>query len=288
MALYTELKVPLPQDTGYDIKSGNNLNRYIYLRTYRENKKLKHDVLYIGRHIKDPETNADLLIPNDNYFKHYNIELPIGENITSKGAGRAKKRNNNSCSYSETKNNAIVGYGFGLEIFALAEKLQLRQQLEKIFDPMMVKQILGIAMFYLDQDNEILTEIEYFSTRQLSFIDQVITPTIAYDVFKSISKEQIDSFIKLWVQVHKTDDLTCYDVPTYMSFDSHTAPYEELSEWEQNHLPQFNIAFFTSQKSHLPIAYEIYNGYEHDFSDFEHVINQIHSWELNNKLLVIT
>lgn len=286
MALYTEITVPLPKDTGYDIKSGNNLNRYIYLRTYRENKKLKHDVLFIGRHIKDPETNIDCLIPNDNYFNHYNIALPIGENIVSKGPGRAKKINKNS-TYNELDENSKLGFGLGIAIFAIAKQLHLQKILEKIFNPQLAIKIIGIAMYYLEKENAGLTDIEFFTTKQMCFTDKILTPDIAYEVFKNISEEQRANFFKLWTRLNKKGDIACYDVTSFSTYSTDLTGSEYGYNRDHEKLPQFNIGMFTNLRTHIPLAYECYNGSINDFTNFPYVIDKAKSWGLDKNILIV-
>ena len=276
--LHTSELVAIPNDSGYNQKKGQYINRYIYLQHYRVKKegdtKVRHKVLLIGRIVKDPKTGVDCLMPNDNYYKHYGKKPK--PNSVLKGPGASSKLRNDSCNGNNSEQE-ILGFGLGIACFKIAQETKLERILTEIFGAETAQDLLGLAMFYCD-DYVGLTELEDFSSEQMSFTDRFLTPQIASDLFKSITEENRENFFKQWIPLQKQADVVCYDLK---SISSHSQSIDS----KENFL-NFNIGIFTNIATGMPIAYESYNGNINDFTNFSYVQEKVISWGLKRNFVL--
>lgn len=280
--LFVSTYVSIPKDTGYYLKSGKHYSRYIYLRTYHKDGKLKHDVLCIGRKAINPETNEECLNPNDNYYKHYNLEPPVGVEV--KGCGQTKKSVPKR--YHQNNENSVLGFGYGIAMFGIAKKLGIESILTDIFGSEIARNIIGLAMFYCDSYRG-LTELEYFTERQMCFTNSVLTADSAYKLFSDIDKVEITEFFRKWAPAQIENDVACYDVTSLSSYAEQIPGVEYGYNRDKEELPQLNIGMFSNVKTGMPIAYEIYNGSINDFTNFPYVVNNAADWGLNKKFLIV-
>ncbi len=280
--LFVSTYVPVPDETGYYIKSGKHFSRYIYLRNYRKDGKLKHEVLCIGRKAINPETNEECLNPNDNYYRHFNLEPPAGAEV--KGCGRTKKSVTKR--YCQKEENSVMGFGFGIAMFAIAKKLGLEAILTDIFGSDAARDIIGLAMFYCDSYRG-LTELEYFAERQMCFTDAVLTADSAYKLFSDIDRAEITEFFRRWSPSQLDNGVACYDVTSLSSYAERIPGIEYGYNRDGEELPQLNVGMFSNVKTGMPIAYEIYNGSINDFTNFPYVVNNAAGWGLSKKFLIV-
>lgn len=86
--LYSDVHLPVPNGTKYEISKirANNLYCYYRIKSFREkNGKLKHIRKCVGKVFKDEETSLMYLVPNSTYYEINNLTPPSGSKLVTVG-----------------------------------------------------------------------------------------------------------------------------------------------------------------------------------------------------------
>lgn len=233
MPLSEKTKVPLP-DKGITTRRSGPY-RYVYkvIRSYRNDKgQPTSERISIGR----LDENSGMLIPNDNYWQHYQqttVELlPSYDSIRSVGAT--------------------------LLVTRILHTLQVERILKSALGDERAAQVLTAATYMTCRGNVMEHMLEWCEGFTLN--ETPIDDRGASTLFASITHDERMAFFKLWAREHAEDCYLAYDVTSFSSY----AKGIEDTEWGYNRdgdkLPQINMGCYMGYESALPLFYVTYPG----------------------------
>ena len=270
--LYTEISIPLPDDSRYELYKQGNGSTYVKYRikSYRHEGRLKHDRLLIGRLVIDPIDGAKRFHPNSNYFSFFNVQPPTFSKV--KGPGRPRKARKEPVSIE--RKSIETAFGYSIACHSLAREHSLDQILINSFGDSLANEILAVGAFFGAGAPGGLTNIDHFTDKHMCFTDGVITSQGLSQLYREITTAQCNDFFKEWTKYCCADDCICYDVTSISNYPT-SLP---MVAWGYNHdkerLPQVNVGIFFTIERKLPVFFSYYNGYINDFTNLPYVLEQ--------------
>ena len=248
MALDETTKVPVPEKGIIRRKIGKAVYAYYAVRTYRNEKgKPTNDRVSIGR----IDEEADMLIPNRNYYEIYRgVEAPEIQSVKS--------------------------YGLTYLVDRIIKELRL-DKLLKIKFPELYEQIVAIAEYMLSEGN-VMYYYEDWSDETYPYQNVKLNSPQISRVFQGIDYKSRMEFFKTWIHAREQHEYIAYDVT---SISSYSQGIEHL-EWGYNRdgesLPQINLSMYYGEESRLPLYYSVYPG---SITDKSHLTTMLR----DNKLI---
>ena len=270
--LYTEISIPLPDDSRYELyKQGKGTTYVKYrIKSYRHEGRLKHDRLLIGRLVIDPIDGAKMFHPNSNYFSFFNVQPPTFSKV--KGPGRPRKASKEPVSIERKSNEAAFGYSIACH--SLAREHSLDQILINSFGDALANKILAVGAFFGAGAPGGLTNIDHFTYKHMCFTDGVITSQGLSQLYQEITTAQCNDFFKEWTKYCCADDCICYDVTSISNYCTSLPMVAWGYNSDKERLPQVNVGMFCTIERKLPVFFSCYNGSINDFTNLPYVLEQ--------------
>ena len=270
--LYTEISIPLPDDSRYELYKQGNGSTYVKYRikSYRHEGRLKHDRLLIGRLVIDPIDGAKMFHPNSNYFSFFNVQPPTFSKV--KGPGRPRKASKEPVSIERKSNEAAFGYSIACH--SLAREHSLDQILINSFGDSLANKILAVGAFFGAGAPGGLTNIDHFTDKHMCFTDGVITSQGLSQLYREITTAECNDFFKEWTQYCCADDCICYDVTSISNYSTSLPMVAWGYNRDKERLPQVNVGMFCTIARKLPVFFSCYNGAINDFTNLPYVLEQ--------------
>jgi transposase len=233
MALCSKTKVELPKVGVIVRRRGKYRTVYKVTRTFRNSLgQPTNERVTIG--ILDEESG--MLIPNDNYWKHYgdaDIELlPAYDSVRSVGA------------------SFLIGNIF--------KSLGVTDILESCLGTERAKLSLTAALYMAARGNifeHVLDFCEGFTLHERPLSSQS-----ASKLFASITYDERMAFFKAWASRNTQGTYLAYDVTSLSSYAEGIQDTEWGYNRDRERLAQLNLGCYLSQESGLPIFYVTYPG----------------------------
>ena len=270
--LYTEISIPLPDDSRYELyKQGKGTTYVKYrIKSYRHEGRLKHDRLLIGRLVIDPIDGAKMFHPNSNYFSFFNVQPPTFSKV--KGPGRPRKASKEPVSIERKSNEAAFGYSIACH--SLAREHSLDQILINSFGDSLANKILAVGAFFGAGAPGGLTNIDHFTDKHMCFTDGVITSQGLSHLYREITTAECNDFFKEWTKYCCADDCICYDVTSISNYPTSLPMVAWGYNRDKERLPQVNVGMFCTIERKLPVFFSCYNGSIYDFTNLPYVLEQ--------------
>ncbi|WP_317382900.1 transposase [Anaerobiospirillum succiniciproducens] len=270
--LYTEISIPLPDDSRYELYKQGNGSTYVKYRikSYRHEGRLKHDRLLIGRLVIDPIDGAKRFHPNSNYFSFFNVNPPTFSKV--KGPGRPRKASKEAVSIERKSNETAFGYTIACH--SLAREHSLDQILINSFGDALANKILAVGAFFGAGAPGGLTNIDHFTDKHMCFTDGVITSQGLSHLYREITTAQCNDFFKEWTKYCCADDCICYDVTSILNYSTSLPMVAWGYNRDKERLPQVNVGMFCTIERKLPVFFCNYNGSINDFTNLPYVLEQ--------------
>ena len=270
--LYTEISIPLPDDSRYELyKQGKGTTYVKYrIKSYRHEGRLKHDRLLIGRLVIDPIDGAKMFHPNSNYFSFFNVQPPTFSKV--KGPGRPRKASKEPVSIERKSNEAAFGYSIACH--SLAREHSLDQILINSFGDSLANKILAVGAFFGAGAPGGLTNIDHFTYKHMCFTDGVITSQGLSQLYQEITTAECNDFFKEWTKYCCADDCICYDVTSISNYSTSLPMVAWGYNRDKERLPQVNVGMFCTIERKLPVFFSYYNGSINDFTNLPYVLEQ--------------
>ena len=270
--LYTEISIPLPDDSRYELyKQGKGTTYVKYrIKSYRHEGRLKHDRLLIGRLVIDPIDGAKMFHPNSNYFSFFNVQPPTFSKV--KGPGRPRKASKEPVSIERKSNEAAFGYSIACH--SLAREHSLDQILINSFGDALANKILAVGAFFGAGAPGGLTNIDHFTYKHMCFTDGVITSQGLSQLYQEITTAECNDFFKEWTKYCCADDCICYDVTSISNYSTSLPMVAWGYNRDKERLPQVNVGMFCTIERKLPVFFSYYNGSINDFTNLPYVLEQ--------------
>ena len=275
--IYVDYEVPMPEDRL--TFTGDNV--YRYLGSHRENGKLKHERVYIGKRIVVDDKQR--LLPNDNYFDEYKKPKPT--NATLRGRGRPRK-NPVEISYRELPPNRPLGFGYGIAVVQIARESGLLDAIQRVWGDEISMKILAVAAHYARGESS-LTNLEHFTSRQMCFTNTILTSQRACELFSSIEENNAQDFFRNWIKLNLGGRYACYDVTSVSSYAREITHIAWGYNRDHEKLPQFNVGLFARTDNGMPLYCSSYNGAINDFTNLPAVARRARSAGLNDKFMLV-
>jgi transposase len=218
---------------------------------YQHNKKTGATYVYSVHSYWDKEKKA----PRNKQVYLGKLDPETGRIIPST---RRKPRSSEAITNNNKATATARVAGPSLLLNKIAEDTGLASILKKCF-PELHQQILSIA-FFITQKGLPLSRCETWSTSHLHPFDAPIPSQRVSELLRSITEDDRQRFLSLWLQKITEDDYLCYDITSISSYaqGNEFVRYGYNRDGEQ--LPQVNMAMLFGQKSHLPAYYRRMQG----------------------------
>lgn len=218
---------------------------------YQHNKKTGAVYVYSVQSYWDKEKKS----PRNKQVYLGKLDAETGEIIPST---RRKPRSVETIpNDSPATATARVG-GPSLLLQKIATDTGLANVLKKCF-PELHRQILSLV-FFITQKGLPLSRCEAWSTSHLHPFDAPMASQRISELLRSITEDDRQRFLSMWLQKMTEDDYLCYDITSISSY----AQANEFVRYGYNRdgeqLPQVNIAMLFGQKSKLPAYYRRMQG----------------------------
>jgi transposase len=250
MVLCSKLQVPLPKQGIIIRKTGKHQYVYKVTKTYRnKNKQPTNTRTAIGK--LDPKTN--MLIPNNNYWQHYN------NYTTTTNPTTTQTPTNNQEKETTPTYQSIHSIGATYLIKKLYDNLNITNILTTTFGEKRANDILTTATYMTTQGN-IFEHILNWSQTHLLHQTPLTSPA-ASQLFNSITPQEQIAFFQAWIkQQPKPPKYLAYDVTSFSSYSTNIAEVEWGYNRDKEKLPQINIGCYLDQQTGLPLFYVTYPG----------------------------
>jgi len=256
MTIKAKVLVDLPSRT---VIVPNGKYKYVYYtkKTYRiANGQIRNDRVAIGKLSEDGR-----LIPNQNYYEIFGESKPVDLPDTVRSCG----------SYAVCK--------------ALSESLGLNSLLIDVF-PDTYGEIMATAQYILC-NGSVMYYINDWLDGNISFTTKPMDDVTTGRVLKGIKKEDKQRFLSQWLKKHIKDDLVAYDVTSISSYSNKLGNVEYGYNRDKENLPQINFGMYYTEKTRLPIYYNVYPGSINDKSHCKYMIEGSNSLGAKNIYFVI-
>lgn len=270
--VYTDVSIPLPDDSHYEVERARDNVFYVKLRlnSFRVNGKLKHKRILIGRLANEEVAGIKYFHPNNNYYSHFGKEAPSGGACSN--VGRPAKKT--IPVVVRIPEDHSIAFGYTLACHSVARELQLDKLLEESFNRKLANKILAVSAFLAAGAPSGLSNIEDFSRKHMCFTDCVITSQVLSELYSDILMPDCYDFFRRWIKLCCEDDYVCYDVTSISSYSEQLPLISFGYNRDHENLPQANVGMFCTIKRKLPVFFSCYNGSINDFTNLPYVLEQ--------------
>lgn len=270
--LYTEISIPLPENSRYELHKQGKDSTYVKYRikSYRHEGRLKHERLLIGKLVIDQIDGAKMFHPNSNYFSFFNVQPPTFSKV--KGPGRPRKASKEPVSIE--RKSIETAFGYTIACHSLAREHSLDQILRNSFGDALANKILAVGAFFGAGAPGGLTNIDHFTDKHMCFTDGVITSQGLSQLYREITTAECNDFFKEWTQYCCADDCICYDVTSISNYSTSLPMVAWGYNRDKERLPQVNVGMFCTIARKLPVFFSCYNGAINDFTNLPYVLEQ--------------
>lgn len=259
MGLYSDYEVKIPSGT-FTNKKGYV---YVYTNFFRNaDGNPRNQSISIGK----LNEKGNKLIPNANYFKHFNID-------------RSSLAPNNTTPLSRYSTYS-VGYT------CLIHKLMGTTGLQKVLDESFSEEDISIIetlIAYMIIDGSAMSNIDLFMESHYCYgIDKVLTSQRISDLFAAYTAEIQEHFYIDWIAFNSGNDTFAYDITSISTYSENNIDAEYGYNRDKEKLPQINYGLISSCKTRMPVYPTIYNGSITDKTNLSSVIKQSQSLGIKN------
>jgi len=261
MANFIKTLVDIPDDKGVHIKSaGDKGEKYIYkyTRYFRnENGKPRNKAIAIGK----LDTASGKMFPNSNYFETYNIQPMFNDLL-------------------------IKDYGYSYSILRACRDTGLLDCLSKEFSNLTMDIIVMAA--YIIREGNAMDGIDDWQQRNyFPEHKRLLTSQSTSKIFAELTPEQRNDFFADWIKKTLNGGTVCYDVTSISSYSQQMTDIEKGYNRNGEHLPQYNMGIFCTEKTKIPLYYNRYNGSLTDKTNLSYVLANAKSVGINRVKMVV-
>ncbi len=285
--LYVKERVNIPQKSTYAVTSGSN--KYLYLTIasfYNEKHQQRHRQCVIGKLVTDPD-GVERLIPNDNYYKHFNVPKPLHSPVKKSGPERRKTR-----PLAESRKDERIGFGYALAVMSVMTELGIYHILEEQLDKERAMRAAAIVAFYVQCDgNSALTKFPYFVEDQMAFLVAPFDGRWVCEEFDRCDESTLDAFVRSWMPTAlmdvPEDECILYDVTSISTTAEDLDDTKFAYNRDHEDLEQNNIGCLCTSISRRPLMLTKYDGSINDSGNFNHVLRRCRELGISDKFDVI-
>ena len=219
---------------------------------YQHNKKTGATYVYSVHSYWDKEKKA----PRNKQVYLGKLDPETGEIIPTT---RRKPRSSEAIPNSNSQATATAKIaGPSLLMQKIAEETGLTGILRKCFPEL--HQLILSVVFFITLKGLPLSRCETWSASHLHPFDAPIASQRVSELLRSLTEDDRQRFLSLWLQKMTEDDYLCYDITSISSYaqGNEFVRYGYNRDGEQ--LPQVNMAMLFGQKSKLPAYYRRIQG----------------------------
>jgi len=184
------------------------------------------------------DTETDMLIPNDNYFRIY--------------GGKPQPR------VAVTAIESIKNYGSYYLLKALVRESQLDTLLYRIFGDD-AESVLMLAI-YMTLEGNVLSNCEDWMEETLTGSDNILTSQECSRLLKVIDEAKRNEFFRTWVHIRRQEEYLAYDVTSISSYSKLNEDVEFGYNRDKDRMPQINLGMYFGETTKLPVYYRAYYG----------------------------
>lgn len=232
--------------------------------TYQRNKKTGAVYVYSVQSYWDKEKKA----PRNKQLYLGKLNQETGELIPST---RRKPRKKEKAPGSEGAVAKVAGPCLLLQ--KIAEDTGLAAILKKCF-PQSYKAILSLV-FFIAQKGLPLSRCEAWSASHLHPFGEPIASQRVTELLRSITEDDRQRFLALWLQKITEDDYLCYDITSISSYSQGNEFVRYGYNRDRESLPQVNMAMLFGQKSGLPAYYRRMQGNLSDVATLKNTMKSL-------------
>jgi len=258
MTLCSKLQIPLPEKGIIIRRKGKHQYIYKVTKTYRnQNKQPTNTRITIGK--LDPKTN--MLIPNNNYWKHYNNYTPTTTTNNNNHDPTTTTQTKQTTTPNQTLTyQSIHSIGSTFLIKKLYDNLKITNILTNTFGKKRATDILTAATYMTTQGN-IFEHILNWSQTHLLHPTPPLTSPQASQLFNTITTQEQLTFFQAWIdQQPQPPKYLAYDVTSFSSYSTNITEVEWGYNRDKEKLPQINIGCYLDQQTKRPLFYVSYPG----------------------------
>ena len=242
MSLSTKHLVDIPEHTVFSVKDGS---KYVYLITKSfRNSKGQPDNKRIS--IGKLDADSGKLIPNMNYYEHFNKPQPVNMPDMIRNCG----------SYAVCKK--------------LVNTLGLDESLSKAFPEQYIDILTGAH--YMLTSGSVMYYLDDWLDGTISFNKDPMTDVAIGKTFKAITEENKSIFFRDWMMKKGQKEFIAYDVTSISSYSKGIENVEYGYNRDKEKLPQVNYGMYFGEESRLPFYYRVYPGSINDKTHCEYMI----------------
>ena len=232
------------------------------------------------------------LYPNKNYFKFFDINGNLKEEIeekTNDAFQTMKKKTENINEESRDYGLQTIGqfaheisYGVHLALFRCAQDIGCIDALKKSF-PFLWRKIFALSNFFIDDQNSVAQDFEGWGFFNFSGLNRVLKSSEITPIYKEISEEE--EGIKNFLYYFRENYFQKFSSPSHraIAFDStnqnanskniHLAEYGHAKVDEN--LPDIQTAMFVDEETGIPIYYEHFFGSLNDKTQTPYTLEHV-------------
>lgn len=317
--LYLNERVPIPEKSTYT--RGTEPNVYLYLRVgsfYNEKHQQRHRQYAIGKLVTDADGERRL-IPNDNYYKYFNLPKPVGGEVKKSGpqkrktaaetdakagsyqkAGSAQKRAPmpQKLLYPE---ESFPAYGHA--VLGLMQECGIFEILEELWGRKRTLRAAAIIAFYVQSEGRAdLSKFFYFAEDQMADIVKPFDARRVLEDFAYCDRNFVQIFERRWIaqnvqkagkaQKAANEDLLLYDVSslstTDAGLDSAFNPVLSRQHGNPDDLEEQNFALVCTANGRIPLFLATYYDSINDAANLSEVKDKCRELGLNEDFEIIS
>jgi transposase len=234
---------------------------------------------------KQPRTNQTYLGKEDPITKEI-ITTNRNENLPN-NANKINNCLNNNIGSVNMPNSYIINKEIGsyLLLDSIATKLNILDYLKDSF-PNNYLDILSLS-YYIAQTGDPLSNSTIWSRKSLHPSNKIYTSQNISKLLSSITNDQCDHFLSLWLQRFINNEYLCYDIASISSYNKKIPFIKRGYNRDKENIPQINLAMLFGQQSKLPAYYRRLPGNITDVKTLLTTVNDFNILGLKNVKLIL-
>lgn len=306
--LYLNERVPIPEKSTYT--RGTEPNVYLYLRVgsfYNEKHQQRHRQYVIGKLVTDADGERRL-IPNDNYYKYFNLSKPAGGEVKKSGpkkrkalteADSAQKRAPKPQKPQKLLYPEESFPAYGHAVLGLMQECGIFEILEELWGRKRTLRAAAIIAFYVQSEGRAdLSKFFYFAEDQMADIVEPFDARRVLEDFAYCDRDFVQIFERRWrshVQQQgkeKEEGLLLYDVSSLSTtdpgLDSAFNPVLSRQHGNPDDLEEQNFALVCTASGRTPLFLATYYDSINDAANLSEVKGKCRELGLNEDFEIIS